>query len=420
MLEAMILKTGISKEELASLADVNLRTVYRWINGETKVPALLIKQLKEMEKKSNGFNRPRKAHFEYIDLFAGIGGFRKCFDEIGGKCVFTSEWDKYAKLTYSDNYPTDHPFGGDIREFTDSDSSLSAIPKHDMLIAGFPCQPFSIAGVSKKNSLGRVHGFKDVTQGTLFFDLAQIIDHHRPPAILLENVKNLASHDGGNTFKIIRRTLEEELGYHITYRVVDGKGMVPQHRERVFIVGFSEPNSYDINDIDFPNPNQGPRLRSVLHEFVDSEDDYPFFIDGKVNPKYTLSDKLWNYLQEYKKKHQAKGNGFGFGLFDGNGVARTLSARYYKDGSEILIKQKGKNPRRLTPRECARIMGFDSLTGTEFRIPVSDTQAYRQFGNSVVVPVVRSIAESLKPYIKKAAKLDKAQKSFVFDNVEAL
>lgn len=417
MLEELLLQSGLSVRELAAVADVNERTVYRWINGENKIPKLVLQQLQTLARNANMINHPRETLFRYIDLFAGIGGFRKTFDEIGGECVFTSEWDKYARLTYSDNYYTNHIFAGDIREYTQSEEDLNRIPDHDMLIAGFPCQPFSIAGVSKKNSLGRNHGFMDETQGTLFFDLAQIIHHHRPPVILLENVKNLKSHDKGNTFKVIKNVLEDELGYNITTRVIDGKCLVPQHRERIFIVGFSEESNYNINNIEFPSIDEGPRLQSILHEYVDNDDDFPYFVNGKVNEKYTLSDKLWEYLQGYKKKHREKGNGFGYSLFSGNDVARTLSARYHKDGSEILIHQEGKNPRKLTPRECARLMGFDDFGGKEFKIPVSDTQAYRQFGNSVVVPVVRTIAESLIPHIQHAIEINNNQLQMDFQAV---
>lgn len=409
MLEELLLKAGVTKNGLAEIADVNQRTVYRWLNEETKIPNLVLQQLNTLAENANSVSRPKETFFKYIDLFAGIGGFRRTFDAIGGECIFTSEWDKYARQTYSDNYVSNHVLAGDIKNFTKSVEDLERIPEHDMLIAGFPCQPFSIAGVSKKNSLGRDHGFRDQAQGTLFFDLAQIIEHHRPSIILLENVKNLTSHDVGKTFKIIKGTLQEELGYHITHKVVDGKGFVPQHRERIFIVGFSQESGYDINNVEFPDANNGPKLNSILHDHIDAEDDYPYFFDGEVNPKYTLSDKLWSYLKAYKKKHQEKGNGFGYGLVTSHDTARTLSARYYKDGSEILVSQDGKNPRRLSPRECSRLMGFDSLTGREFKIPVSDTQAYRQFGNSVVVPVVQTIAESLEPFIKEVVTTNNDQ-----------
>lgn len=346
------------------------------------------------------------AQFKFIDLFAGIGGFRKAFDSIGGECVFTSEWDKNSRLTYEANYKCDHLFAGDITEYTKDEEHLALIPSHDVLVAGFPCQPFSIAGVSKKNALGRSHGFKCDTQGTLFFDIAQIIEFHQPAAILLENVKNLMSHDGGRTFKIIKRTLEDELGYKIYTRVLDGKFWVPQHRERIFIVGFKENVDFDFGNLNIPD--DGPTVSSILHSKSLESDEIPFFIRGKVDPKYTLSEKLWNYLQNYKKKHEAKGNGFGFGLIGPNDISRTLSARYYKDGSEILIKQRGKRPRRLTPRECARLMGFDMANEANFKIPVSDTQAYRQFGNSVIVPCAKAVAQLMKPAIIESMGLKEA------------
>lgn len=334
----------------------------------------------------------------FIDLFAGIGGFRKAFDSIGGKCVFTSEWNKSCRMTYQANYISDHPVESDIREFTKDEESLAKIPAHDVLIAGFPCQPFSLAGVSKKNSLGRYHGFKCETQGTLFFDLARIIEFHKPQALLLENVKNLVSHDGGNTFKVIKRTLEEELGYAIHYRIIDGQHWVPQHRERIFIVGFRNDSGFDFSKLGMPHEADKPTLSSILHS-KDEDDEPPYVEAGEVGDKYTLTPRLWEYLQAYKEKHRAAGNGFGFGLFGPNDVARTLSARYYKDGSEILIEQRNKRPRRLTPRECARIMGFDKPGESNFQIPVSDTQAYKQFGNSVIVPAAEAVARLMKPHI---------------------
>ncbi|HSW94100.1 MAG TPA: DNA (cytosine-5-)-methyltransferase [Gammaproteobacteria bacterium] len=319
--------------------------------------------------------------FRFVDLFAGIGGLRRGFESFGGQCVFTSEWDKYAVKTYQANYFSDHDIFGDITKVDAKD-----IPKHDVLLAGFPCQPFSIAGISKKKSLGRSHGFKCETQGTLFFDVARIIEHHQPSAFLLENVKNLVSHDHGNTFRVIYQTLTDELGYTVHFKVIDAKSFVPQHRERVFIAGFKKKNAFSFDDLVIPS--DGPRLGQILEKNPEN-----------IPEKYTLSDKLWNYLKNYAQKHKAKGNGFGFGLFGQNDVARTLSARYYKDGSEILIKQTGKNPRRLMPRECARLMGFDAFDECTFNIPVSDTQAYRQFGNSVVVPVVKAIANEMVRYI---------------------
>lgn len=334
--------------------------------------------------------------FTFIDLFAGIGGLRRGFESIGGKCVFTSEWDKYSQKTYAANFPNDdHEINGDITKVDVED-----IPPHDVLLAGFPCQPFSIAGVSKKNALGRAHGFEDKTQGTLFFDVARIIKHHRPAAFLLENVRNLVGHDKGRTFQRIKDVLENDLGYEIDFRVIDGRHWTPQHRERIFIVGFRDDTTFRFADMKIPDA--APKLRMILHPGDGSEvPDQRFTVgnSGRVADKYTLTDHLWNYLQRYKEKHQAAGNGFGFGLVGPEDVSRTLSARYYKDGSEILVKQEGKAPRRLTPRECARLMGFDEPQGSEFIIPVSDTQAYRQFGNSVVVPAVKAVAEHMKPHL---------------------
>lgn len=303
----------------------------------------------------------------FIDLFCGIGGFRIAFDKAGGKCVFSSDWNKYAQITYEANFG-EKPHG-DIHAVAVAD-----IPPHDILCGGFPCQPFSIAGVSKKLSLGRKHGFEDKEQGNLFFEIANILEFHQPAAFVLENVKNLKSHDQGRTFQIIYNTLTEALGYTVYHDVIDAQSVVPQHRERIFLVGFKERRHFEFPEF----PKQGPTLGTILDEAVD--------------PKYTLTDHLWQYLQDYAKKHQAAGNGFGFGLVTKADVARTLSARYYKDGSEILISQGArKNPRRLTPRECARLMGYPA----SFKIPVSDTQAYKQFGNSVVVPVVERIASAV-------------------------
>jgi DNA (cytosine-5)-methyltransferase 1 len=313
--------------------------------------------------------------FTFIDLFAGIGGMRLGFEAAGGGCVFTSEWDAYSNKTYRANFPDDeHDIAGDITKI-DADE----IPDHDVLVGGFPCQPFSIAGVSKKNALGRPHGFECKTQGTLFFDVARIIARKRPRAFLLENVKNLLSHDKGNTFAVIRDVLENELGYSVFARVLDGRHFVPQHRERILIVGFREPVDFDWDAAPLPEAAQAPRLGCILHG------------DDVNIDKYVLSDKLWNYLQAYALKHRAKGNGFGCSVVGENDVTRTLSARYYKDGSEILVRRTNGNPRRLTPRECARLMGYPEL----FQIPVSDTRAYKQFGNSVVVPLIRHVAGSM-------------------------
>jgi DNA (cytosine-5)-methyltransferase 1 len=336
--------------------------------------------------------------FRFIDLFAGIGGMRKGFEAIGGECVFTCEWDRYSQQTYRANFPTDtHEIAGDICGVAEAD-----IPAHDVLLAGFPCQPFSIAGVSKKNALNRPHGFACEAQGTLFFDVARIIRYHRPRAFLLENVKNLVNHDRGQTFRVIHNVLTHELGYHISCRVIDAKSWVPQHRERIFIAGFRDNTDFTFETMDIPDPLKGPRLSSILHMENGTEKPENPFTTGRratVSEKYTLSEHLWSYLKAYAEKHRGLGNGFGFGLFGPEDVARTLSARYYKDGSEILIRQQDAPPRRLTPRECARLMGFDVPGKPLWKIPVSDTQAYRQFGNSVVVPVVTAVAKHMETII---------------------
>lgn len=312
-----------------------------------------------------------KGSFTFIDLFAGIGGFRIGLEAVGGKCVFSSEWDKHAQKTY-EAWFGEKPFG-DIRELKATD-----VPDHDLLSAGFPCQPFSIAGVSKKQSLGRAHGFKDITQGTLFYDIVRIAEAKRPRVLLLENVRNLLSHDQGRTWQTIASTLDE-IDYHVFFKVIDAAGWVPQHRERVFIVCFDKRQFPERPTFRYPVPPESkPKLRDILEKSPDR--------------KYTLTDHLWKYLQDYAEKHRLAGNGFGFGMSNLSGVTRTLSARYHKDGSEVLIPQRGdKNPRRLTPREAARLMGFpDDRT-----IVVSDTQAYRQFGNAVVPKVVEAVAEEI-------------------------
>lgn len=381
-------QAGLTIEEAARITKSSISSAYRHERGEAAPSALAIDMLKLLA--ANHTKTQPDAPFTFIDLFAGIGGLRMGFESIGGKCVFTSEWDKYASATYRKNFPhdPDHIYAGDIREWTKDAVALDRIPKHNVLLAGFPCQPFSIAGVSKKNALGRQHGFLDETQGTLFFDVAKIVKHHQPEAFLLENVKNLQRHDKGRTFAVIMKALTE-LGYHVTTRVISARPWVPQGRDRIFIVGFREPAPFSFDDMVVPQ-GSAPTLKSILLREVD--------------PKYTLTEHLWQYLQAYKKKHEAAGNGFGFGLFGPNDVARTLSARYYKDGSEILIDQgKGKRPRRLTPQECARLMGYER-DNRIFNISVSDTQAYKQFGNGVVVPVVESVAEAMKPHILAAVK----------------
>ncbi|QBH97268.1 DNA cytosine methyltransferase [Limnobaculum zhutongyuii] len=422
-----------------SVTDWCRESLNRWINGKGAQ-----KPLTEIE--SNVLRKmlpqPPECHsdykFRFIDLFAGIGGIRKGFEDIGGQCVFTSEWNKDAVRTYKANWycdPKEHTFNSDIREITLSENDgitegevykhIDAhIPDHDVLLAGFPCQPFSLAGVSKKNSLGKAHGFECETQGTLFFDVARIIASKRPAIFLLENVKNLKSHDKGKTFKIIMNTLDE-LGYEVADasitgsddpKVIDGKNFLPQHRERIVLVGFRREL----------NLHHGFTLRDINKYFPEKRPSFGELLESSVDKKYILTPALWKYLYNYAKKHQAKGNGFGFGLVDPtnkDSCARTLSARYHKDGSEILIdrgwdkelgeidfdneKNQTNRPRRLTPRECARIMGFETPNGPKFKIPVSDTQAYRQFGNSVVVPVFAAVAKLLEPIILKAVKMNK-------------
>ncbi|MEW5289952.1 DNA cytosine methyltransferase [Erwinia papayae] len=372
--------------------------------------------------------------FRFIDLFAGIGGIRSGFEAIGGQCVFTSEWNKYSVKTYRANWyccPQSHTFNQDIRDVTLSGDPAAteqqacqhiaqSVPDHDVLLAGFPCQPFSLAGVSKKNALGRAHGFACEAQGTLFFDVARIIAAKKPAIFVLENVKNLKSHDKGKTFRIIMDTLDE-LGYDVADadvtgtpdpKIVDGKHFLPQHRERIVLVGFRRDlrlPTFSLRALSTLYPPQRTPLRALLEQ--------------NVAEKYILTPTLWKYLYHYAKKHQAKGNGFGYGLVDPqkeNGVVRTLSARYYKDGSEILIdrgwdhaqgerdfdnaQNQQRRPRRLTPGECARLMGFETPDGERFRIPVSDTQAYRQFGNSVVVPAFAAVAKLLLPWIELAVQ----------------
>ncbi|MBP0017354.1 MAG: DNA (cytosine-5-)-methyltransferase [Cyanobacteria bacterium SBLK] len=336
-------------------------------------------------------------HYKFIDLFAGIGGFRLALDSLGCKCVFSSEWNKFSQQTYQANFEGE--IFGDLTKIP-----VQNIPDFDILTAGFPCQPFSIAGVTKHNALGSKHGFEHETQGTLFFEIARILKEKRPKCFILENVKNLQSHNKGKTFAVILKTLEEELGYQTYHQILDARSVVPQNRKRIFIVGFSQPTAFT-----FPKlPNLNPKIKDIL--------------DAKVDAKYTLSDHLWQYLQDYAAKHREKGNGFGYGLTNLDGIARTLSARYYKDGAEILIPQNEKNPRRLTPRECARLMGFPD----RFKIPVSDTQAYRQFGNAVVPIVVKVIGEEILKSLdtfgqnKTGIKLSPVQLSIPFQFTEVV
>lgn len=396
----LIERAGLTREDVADLVGCEERTVRRWERGAK--PKKLVTDVLEKRAQERAAETGNNAKFTYIDLFAGIGGMRIAFDAVGGRCVATCEWNKYARKTYAANFPIgSHPFYEDICEVTKDDELIRSIPEHDIMVAGFPCQPFSIAGVSKKNSLGNAHGFACETQGTLFFELAKIIKIKRPKAFLLENVKNLVSHDKGNTFRIIMDVLRNQLGYWVDYRVPDAKGFVPQHRERTIIVGFQQDAGFSWDDVRIPAPNTGPKMGVILHS-AKEEPDGVFVVGPRphVNPKYTLTKHLWSYLQNYAAKHRAAGNGFGFGMVDATSVARTLSARYYKDGSEILVSQgPEKTPRRLTPRECARLMGFDESGRPPFRIEVSDTQAYKQFGNAVVVPVIRAVAEAMVPCV---------------------
>lgn len=364
--------------------------------SQTEFIKLLIREAKTrevIEREMIEKNRPKPppAEFLFIDLFAGIGGFNLGMRSLGGRCVFASEWDKYAAQTYSAWHGSDHLYTDDIRVLDHE----SLVPHHDVLLAGFPCQPFSIAGVSKKNSLGRAHGFDDAKQGNLFFSICKIAESKRPAVMILENVKNLKSHDKGNTWRVISETLDE-LGYEVRSKVIDARHWVPQHRERVFIVCFarSEFLAEEIEQFVFPDPpKKAPKLKTILE--VDPE------------KKYMLTDNLWKYLQDYAAKHKAAGNGFGFQLVGPNDISRTMSARYYKDGSEILIDEpRWKNPRRLTPSEAAKLMGFTrsfaKLSGFKTGFPqvVSDTQAYKQFGNSVSPLVVAAVGRAVLDVLK--------------------
>ena len=395
------------RDQVAEKLDVDKRTLRRWEGGGIAHAGLVDNALRGLLASQPVPQPAEDASFTFIDLFAGIGGMRAGFESAGGRCVFTSEWNNFALETYRANFDTEHGVAGDITKVSADD-----IPDHDVLVAGFPCQPFSIAGVSKKQSLGRKHGFACEAQGTLFFDVARILKEKDTPAFLLENVKNLRSHDRGRTFSVIKRTLEDELEYDIFPLVVDAKGFVPQHRERIFIVGFKRDSNapFTWDALRKPAPDC-KLLATILHPEDGTEElEEPYTVGdrAKVNDKYVLSEKLWTYLQNYAAKHKKAGNGFGFGLVGPQDTARTLSARYYKDGSEILIDRgAGHTPRRLTPRECARLMGYPDT----FRIPVSDTQAYKQFGNSVAVPVIKEIARIMKPCIEAAINTDVYQQA---------
>jgi len=391
--------------------------LWRWIEAESAaanegIKKFIVDRLRLLRDGPNQFPlfeersvarpaKPRFMKFSFIDLFAGIGGFRLGLQRLGGECLFTSEWDRFSAKTY------EHWFGdkphGDITKI-----APSSIPDHDLLAAGFPCQPFSIAGVSKKNALGQKHGFECERQGNLFFTICDIAKTKRPKAMILENVKNLKSHDKRRTWSVIRENLER-LGYTVFDQIIDAADYVPQHRERIFIVCFRKDIYGDAAGFSFPEPPAGPRpkFREILEDHPD--------------PKYVLTDHLWNYLQRYAEKHKAKGNGFGFGLTDLDGISRTLSARYYKDGSEVLIPRRASdpvdipdkdngNPRRLTPVEAAWLMGFREVASRPEDIPVSDTQAYKQFGNAVVPDVVEAVGAQVLRFMAKTEHGQKAKK----------
>lgn len=339
----------------------------------------------------------KKANFSFIDLFAGIGGFHLGLKKIGGKCVYVSEWDKFSATTYGTWYHNTAVDSRDIRKININRD----IPKHDLLAGGFPCQPFSLAGVSKRNSMGLKHGFDDLKQGNLFVQICKIIKVHQPKVVFLENVKNLVSHDQGRTWMTIQSKLNK-LDYEVYWEIIDASSWVPQHRERIYIVAFRRKSftRREIESFKFPKARKrNPILRDVL--------------DHKPIKKYMLTDNLWKYLLAYAKKHKSMGNGFGFTLANPKGQSRTLSARYYKDGSEILIKQKGwRNPRRISPGEAARLMGFDDSWGKKlgngFPQVVSDTQAYRQFGNSVCPHVVQAIgSEIVRVILARKARISR-------------
>ncbi len=341
------------------------RTLRRWENNESTPSTLEYNAIMSFASTVPFAPENNQTAFRFIDLFAGIGGIRIPFQELGGNCVFSSEWDKFAQKTYRVNFGEEPK--GDITKI-----DAKEIPDFDILLGGFPCQPFSQAGLKK--------GFSD-TRGTLFFEIERILQEKKPKAFLLENVKQLKGHDRGRTLQVILDHLHA-LNYYVKYQILRaGDFGVPQNRERIYIVGldkdyFDIPEDYDFK---FPEPTHTKtRLGDILETDVDE--------------KYTISDSLWEGHQRRKKEHQEKGNGFGYSLFNSESeYTNTISARYYKDGSEILIEQEGRNPRKLTPRECARLQGFPE----SFIIPVSDTQAYKQFGNSVAVPVVRAVAKKI-------------------------
>lgn len=341
--------------------------------------------IKRIVKKPNLFQgiskNERMSDFKVIDLFAGIGGIRLGFEQHGGEGVFASEWDKYAQMTYQANFD-EIPYG-DITQIEPEE-----IPAFDVLLGGFPCQPFSQAGLKK--------GFAD-TRGTLFFDVARIVNYHRPRVVFLENVKRFKTHDKGNTFNVVQTVLEE-MGYEVHAKVLNAKDFgVPQNRERIYIVAFLGETNFK-----FPEPlGLETRVGDILQK--------------KVDEKYTISDRLWAGHQRRKREHAKKGYGFGYSMFNNASThTSTISARYYKDGSEILIEQKGKNPRKITPREAARLQGYPD----DFAIPVSDVQAYKQFGNSVAVPVIEALAKNVVQELRKLKPASKDIKMIDLDLIK--
>lgn len=369
-------KLGISRKEFSDALQFSLdqeKKLKLWEEGDEEIPADIYERIMAFPTEARFKNIPReKSKFTIIDLFAGIGGIRQAFQRVGGYTVYSSEWDKFAQTTYRINY-------GEVPDGDITQVDENNIPDHDILLAGFPCQPFSQAGLKK--------GFDDV-RGTLFFDIARILKVKRPKAFMLENVKQLKGHDKGNTLKVILNVLRELNYYVLEPQVLNAYDFgVPQNRERLIIVGFNKDYLPENSEQFFYPPkksSEGVKVGNIL--------------EYNVPDRYTISDKLYKGHLERKKKNENKGNGFGFCLFNENSpYTSTISARYYKDGSEALIAQEGKNPRMLTPRECARLQGFPE----EFIIPVSNAKAYKQFGNSVCIPVIEAVAREMIQYLEK-------------------
>ncbi|MFP3596050.1 DNA (cytosine-5-)-methyltransferase [Chryseobacterium sp. SIMBA_029] len=362
---------GLKKTALKFLREI--LEIDETLNVDDRDIEILAKWWYKNQCKNIPFPEPLDYDFTFVDLFAGIGGFRLALQNLNGKCVFSSEWNKDSQKTYFSNFG-EIPFG-DIT----LNSTKAFIPQNfDVLCAGFPCQPFSLAGVSSRNSLGLEHGFNHPTQGNLFFEIIEIAKKHKPKIIFLENVKNLKSHDNGNTFKIIEKTLRD-IGYSFFSTVINSQTVVPQRRERTYMVCFRDKR---IN-FSFPEFEGKPlKLKSILEEHVPE--------------KYTISDKLWEGHIRRTKKNLERGTGFSANTADIEKPSKTIVARYYKDGKECLIPQENGNPRMLTPRECSRLMGFPE----NYILPASDSVAYKQFGNSVAVPVIKQIAELIKSKLK--------------------